>query len=84
MKIRNGFVSNSSSSSFIVEKEKLTKSQIHMLLGYKDMEFNYDGWVIEEGEDCMIGWTHSDNGCIHEFLENIGISEKANIKWSSL
>jgi len=32
MKIRNGFVSNSSSSSFIIKKEDLSEEQIEILL----------------------------------------------------
>jgi len=31
MKIRNGFISNSSSSSFILKKKNLTKEQIHKI-----------------------------------------------------
>jgi hypothetical protein len=34
MKIRNGFVSNSSSSSFVLDKEGLTKEQIEKLNDY--------------------------------------------------
>lgn len=38
MKIRNGFVSNSSSSSFVVLKDALTEKQ-------QDMIINYQEWV---------------------------------------
>jgi len=81
MKIRKGFVSNSSSSSFSIEKEDLTQSQIYMLLGYDGFKDNSDGWVIEEYEDLITGWTHMDNGYIHEFMEFIGITEDVNIEW---
>lgn len=35
MKIRNGFVSNSSSSSFVVLKDALSNNQIDMILNYQ-------------------------------------------------
>ena len=36
MKIRNGFVSNSSSSSFVVLKDSLTEKQQEMIINYQD------------------------------------------------
>jgi len=36
MKIRNGFVSNSSSSSFIISKKGMTKAQLNILLNHVD------------------------------------------------
>ena len=43
MKIRNGFVSNSSSSSFIIKKDKLSKDQIDAIISndYKDIIQGY-------------------------------------------
>jgi len=38
MKIRNGFVSNSSSSSFVIKKEDLSEEQIEILLNLYDSE----------------------------------------------
>lgn len=35
MKIRNGFVSNSSSSSFVILKDALSNNQIDMILNYQ-------------------------------------------------
>jgi len=41
MKIRQGFVSNSSSSSFVIHKNYLSDSQIDNILGYMDLVDEY-------------------------------------------
>ena len=46
MKIRNGFVSNSSSSSFIIKKDKLTKKQIKQILNYKTEAYKLGKYPI--------------------------------------
>ena len=38
MKIRNGFVSNSSSSSFIINKENLTPNQIERIKNHIEVD----------------------------------------------
>jgi NADPH-dependent ferric siderophore reductase len=59
MKIRNGFVSNSSSSSFIIDKKKLTEKQIKMIFNHKfqiikdnkhtsEKYYSYDYWTIDD------------------------------------
>jgi len=49
VKIRNGFVSNSSSSSFIIMKDKLSAEQIKAILenDYKDQPWP-EPWDINE------------------------------------
>ena len=89
MKIRNGFVSNSSSSSFIIKKEKLTKDQISAILNYEevydkipdiikhcnDMIYGAEGWNIEEDDNEIRGYTYMDNFGMFDYLRMIGISE---------
>lgn len=43
MKIRFGFVSNSSSSSFILSKSKMTKKQIRSIINHMDV-----WWLIKD------------------------------------
>jgi len=88
MKIRNGFVSNSSSSSFVIYKKDLRCScqveQIknHSKLG-KEMGMGYadESWAIVVDDSKIVGSTWMDNFEMKEFLEKIGINMK-KIKWS--
>ena len=76
MKIRAGFVSNSSSASFIVPKEVLTAEQQNSLLWYgvdDDSLHNEDGWSIWEDGSFIKGWTVIDNGAIYDLFASVGI-----------
>jgi hypothetical protein len=75
MKIRNGFVSNSSSSSFVIAKEALTKLQIAKLLEYPDSEENYDRWDIYEETYFIKGYTSMDNEAIDSFIDLLELPE---------
>lgn len=79
MKIREGFVSNSSSSSFIISKRKLSALQIaalynHIQIG-KDLGIEYcdpdDAWSIDEDEDTIRLSTSMDNFDMDDFLAKI-------------
>ena len=50
MKIRNGFVSNSSSSSFIILLDKMTNEQKIIIYNHIDIAANIDKKLISEGK----------------------------------
>ena len=89
MKIRNGFVTNSSSSSFIIAKKHLDDDQIkaihnHIelakLMGDKYAD-KYDEWSISENEEYVSGATWMDNFYMGGFLDDIGVNPRRVI-WS--
>jgi hypothetical protein len=91
MKIRSGFVSNSSSSSFIIQKKNLTADQINkiydhiefakVLIKYNpELEHTFycgkeDRWDIEDKETYLFASTNMDNFDMREFLKLINVSE---------
>lgn len=86
MKIRNDFVTNSSSSSFIISKKHLDEDQIeairqHDILGKKlGMLSTKFYWDINENEDFISGYTDMDIFSMYDFLQEIGVSDRF-IKW---
>jgi len=88
MKTRTGFVSNSSSSSFIVPLDALTGKQVkkieaHRLKAEKvGMHIrDCDVWSIETNDNFMKGWTFMDNFSMHDFMEKIGV-DMEEVRWS--
>jgi len=72
MKTRNGFVSNSSSASFMVPKSRLNYAQGQMLLGFAGSDDDEDGWSIYEDGDCLRGYTTMDNDALDRWAEKVG------------
>ena len=87
MKIRSNFVANSSSSSFTIEKNKLTKFQIDLIIdhGYfaqfmDNIGYLEDEWLIEETDTHITGSTIMDNFDMVQYLENIGVLHLAKFE----
>lgn len=73
MKKRNGFVSNSSSASFIVSLDKITAAQLVKLQQWcADSDWTC---VVNLEENTASGYTSMDNADIHTFLEQAGINK---------
>ena len=81
MKYRQGFVSNSSSASFVVPKSKLSESEISALLAYNLMVENTDGWTIYENDEYVRGSTVMDNDALDDYLESIDFDFR-KMEWS--
>lgn len=88
MKFRRGFVSNSSSASFILIKKFLTNEQIEKINNHieeskkTDLHFGsninrYNAWDIEESDGLIILKTESDSFYMGDFLNYIGVDKKA-------
>jgi hypothetical protein len=73
MKIRNGFVSNSSSSSFVVALSVLSEEEKQKILGYvpfSNADEYKDHWSIriDEIRGVIYGFTTMDNGDLSKYL----------------
>jgi hypothetical protein len=78
MKTRHGFVSNSSSSSFIIKYDDITAKQLNQIRNYSPAPYDNDGWSINFYDDSVTGFTVMDNGSIGNFFKEIGVT---NINW---
>ena len=81
MKIRNGFVSNSSSASFVLKTNKLSSNQLCRIFELIK-EDEYDGtilkldsdrWSITKSENEISGHTWMDNDELSELFSELNI-----------
>jgi hypothetical protein len=85
-----GFISNSSSTSFIVSKRVLSEEQIVAIrdhIAYSSKNFPQISWAdkdqywnIDETDEQMRLYTGMDNFDMHEFLLALGVNDD-DIKW---
>ena len=76
MKIRSYFVSNSSSSSFVVGKAHMTNDQIEKFQKWLQHEYDtFDGW-ISETKHYFLGTIDIHDSAVIDFLTNIGIDKE--------
>ena len=88
MKIRSGFVTNSSSSSFMIAKKNLTLDQIEKIKSHikvaSELNMEYvdplDSWDISETDDKITGFTIMDNFNMYLFLKLIGVDDN-DVEW---
>ena len=76
MKLRMGFVSNSSSSSFVIRKKYLEEDEISKIKEYLTNE-NEDGWQWNDNEDTFDGFTIMNNDYFEEFLRKLNVRMRA-------
>ena len=80
MKIREDYVTNSSSSSFAILKKDLDNDQIdaiknHIWLAEKlKLGLYSDSWSIDEDENFIYGDTYCDNFDMEAFLKAIDVN----------
>ena len=86
MKVRQDFVTNSSSSSFLICKKNLSEEQIEAIRENREMgerlglSWVDDSWQIDENDTFISGYTSMDNYSIGELFNIIGVNASA-ITW---
>jgi hypothetical protein len=79
VKYRDGFVSNSSSSSFVISLDDLTANQLSKIQNHTSwgkqfgVAWEEDAWSIWTDEQNLHGNTMMDNFDMREFMGKIGV-----------
>ena len=90
MKIRAGFVSNSSSSSFTILLADLTGEQVGAIMNYKDIAEHYGmflsdddySWTIEITPKIITGYCNMNEFNMTDLLHAIGVNLE-HVKWEN-
>jgi monomeric isocitrate dehydrogenase len=91
MKIRVGFVSNSSSSSFAIHLSDISAEQLQLILNVKEEqkktyeldeygEYDIDSWNVKVESGYVKGSTFMDNFSMSDYFDEIGV-DKSKVVW---